>query len=109
MNDTLLKIKDLRVRFNSRFGIVKALNGIDLSLDKGESLGIVGESGSGKSVTALSILKLLDQNAALSAKEMVFDGEDLLGKNEAEMRKIRGKKVSMIFQDPMSSLNPVLT
>jgi len=109
MNDTLLKIKDLRVRFDSRFGIVKALNGIDLWIDKGESLGIVGESGCGKSVTALSILKLLDQNATLSAEEMVFDGEDLLGKSETEMRKIRGKRVSMIFQDPMSSLNPVLT
>lgn len=109
MNDVLLNIKDLRVTFDSRFGIVKAVNGIDFQIHKGESLGIVGESGSGKSVTALSILKLLDQNATLSAQEMVFDGEDLLEKNETEMRQIRGKKISMIFQDPMSSLNPVLT
>jgi oligopeptide/dipeptide ABC transporter ATP-binding protein len=109
MRDVLLKIRNLRVRFDSRFGIVKALNGVDLQIYKGESIGIVGESGSGKSVTALSILKLLDENATLSADEMQFDGEDLLAKDEADMRKIRGKRISMIFQDPMSSLNPVLT
>ena len=109
MRDVLLKIRNLRVRFDSRFGIVKALNGVDLQICRGESLGIVGESGSGKSVTALSILKLLDENAILSADEMQFDGEDLLAKDEAGMRKIRGKRISMIFQDPMSSLNPVLT
>jgi peptide/nickel transport system ATP-binding protein len=109
MDEFLLRIKQLRVRFRSRFGEVNALNGFDLHIKKGESVGLVGESGSGKSVTALSILKLLDQNAALSAEEMVFAGEDLLAKSEGEMRKIRGKKISMIFQDPVSSLNPVLT
>ena len=109
MSDVLLEIRNLSVTFDSRFGIVKALNGIDLQICRGESLGIVGESGSGKSVTALSILKLLDQNATLSADKMQFDGEDLLAKTEAEMRKIRGRRISMIFQDPMSSLNPVLT
>jgi oligopeptide/dipeptide ABC transporter ATP-binding protein len=108
-SELLLSIKDLRVTFDSRFGLVRALNGIALEVYKGESLGIVGESGSGKSVTALSILKLLDQNATLSAEEMLFEGEDLLEKSEAEMRRIRGRKISMIFQDPMSSLNPVLT
>ena len=109
MNSDILKIRNLRVTFDSRFGIVKAVNGVDLQVSRGESLGIVGESGSGKSVTALSVLKLLDQNATLSAEEMLFEGEDLLTKNETEMRKIRGRKISMIFQDPMSSLNPVLT
>jgi peptide/nickel transport system ATP-binding protein len=109
MNDVLLRVKNLRVTFHSRFGEVRALNGIDLAIRRGESVGIVGESGSGKSVTALSILKILDENAELSAEEMVFDGEDLLSKNDAEMRKIRGGKISMIFQDPMSSLNPILT
>jgi peptide/nickel transport system ATP-binding protein len=109
MNDVLLKIKTLRVTFQSRLGVVKALNGIDLMIRRGESVGIVGESGSGKSVTALSILRILDENAALSAEEMVFDGEDVLSKSETEMRKIRGRKISMIFQDPMSSLNPILT
>ncbi len=109
MNDVLLKIKNLRVTFRSRFGEVKALNGIDLMIRRGESVGIVGESGSGKSVTALSILKILDENAELSAEEILFDGENVLNKNEAEMRKIRGRKISMIFQDPMSSLNPILT
>jgi peptide/nickel transport system ATP-binding protein len=109
MNDFLLRISGLRLRFHSRFGTVNALNGFDLQIEQGESVGLVGESGSGKSVTALSILKLLDQNAVLSAEEMRFAGEDLLAKSEGEMRKIRGKKISMIFQDPMSSLNPVLT
>ncbi|MBW1800791.1 MAG: ABC transporter ATP-binding protein [Deltaproteobacteria bacterium] len=109
MSDTLLHIKNLHVKFESRFGTVTALNGIDLEIRKGESLGIVGESGSGKSVTALSILKLLDENATFSAEEMLFAGEDLIHKNESDMRKIRGKKIAMIFQDPMSSLNPVLS
>jgi len=108
MNDVLLNIKNLHVQFEGRFGNVTALNCIDLTVRKGESLGIVGESGSGKSVTALSILKLLDENATLTADKICFEGEDLLQKDEGEMRKIRGKKIAMIFQDPMSSLNPVL-
>ncbi len=109
MSDVLLKLCNLKVRFESRFGLVKAVNGVDLQIRRGESVGIVGESGSGKSVTALSVLRLLDKNATLSADEILFDGEDLLHKSEAYMRKVRGKKISMIFQDPMSSLNPVLT
>ena len=109
MGDFLLKIGNLRVCFDTRFGLVKAVNGLDLEIRRGESVGIVGESGSGKSVTALSVLRLLDKNAKLSADEIYFEGEDLLHRSEVEMRKIRGRRISMIFQDPMSSLNPVLT
>jgi peptide/nickel transport system ATP-binding protein len=109
MNDTLLKMRNVKVRFESRFGTVYALNGVDLGIRRGESLGIVGESGSGKSVSALSILRLLDRNATLTADEISFEGEDLLKKSESDMREIRGGKISMIFQDPLASLNPVLT
>jgi len=109
MAEVLLEIKDLKVTFDSRFGVVKALNGIDLQIHKGESLGIVGESGSGKSVTALSLLRLLSPNATVSAQSIMFEGENLLQKSENEMLKIRGRKISMIFQDASSSLNPVLT
>ena len=86
-----------------------AVNGLSFSLDAGETLGIVGESGSGKSVTALSIMRLLATNARVVADAITFDGADLLRKSEPEMRKIRGDKIAMIFQDPMTSLNPVLT
>jgi len=109
MGEVLLDIKNLSVKFESRFGTVHAVNGIDLKMKKGESLGIVGESGSGKSVTGLSILRLLDRNASLSADRISFDGEDLLKKTKSEMRRIRGGRISMIFQDPLASLNPVLS
>jgi oligopeptide/dipeptide ABC transporter ATP-binding protein len=109
MGDVLLDIRKLTVKFESRFGTVNAVNGINLTLNKGESLGIVGESGSGKSVTGLSIMRLLDRNASLSADRISFDGENLLQKTESEMRRIRGSKISMIFQDPLASLNPVLS
>jgi peptide/nickel transport system ATP-binding protein len=109
MGNVLLDIKNLKVTFQSRFGTVHAVNGIDLTMNKGESLGIVGESGSGKSVTGLSIMRLLDRNASLSADRISFDGENLLEKTETEMRHIRGGRISMIFQDPLASLNPVLS
>ncbi len=86
-----------------------AVNGLSFSLQAGETLGIVGESGSGKSVTALSIMRLLARTARVSADRVLFEGEELQKKSEAEMRKIRGNKIAMIFQDPMTSLNPVLT
>ncbi|HTU71364.1 MAG TPA: ABC transporter ATP-binding protein [Candidatus Baltobacteraceae bacterium] len=86
-----------------------AVNGLSFSLQPGETLGIVGESGSGKSVTALSIMRLLSRNASVASDGIFFEGENLLAKSEAQMRRIRGHKIAMIFQDPMTSLNPVLT
>src|SRR5215469_10659922 len=105
----LLEVKNLRVTFRTEDGPVTAVNGLSFALGAGETLGIVGESGSGKSVTALSIMRLLAKNASVVADRIAFDGENLPEKSEAEMRKIRGHKIAMIFQDPMTSLNPVLT
>jgi oligopeptide transport system ATP-binding protein len=105
----LLEVDNLRTTFRTEDGPVTAVNGLSFSLDSGETLGIVGESGSGKSVTALSIMRLLPRNAAVSADRIALRGESLPGKSEAEMRKIRGGRIAMIFQDPMTSLNPVLT
>jgi oligopeptide transport system ATP-binding protein len=105
----LLEVKNLRTTFRTEDGPVTAVNGLSFSLAAGETLGIVGESGSGKSVTALSIMRLLARNATVSADAIRFNGEDLQSKSEAEMRKIRGHEIAMIFQDPMTSLNPVIT
>ena len=105
----LLEVKNLRTTFRTEDGPVTAVNGLSFSLDAGETLGIVGESGSGKSVTALSIMRLLARNATVTADRLALHGESLPAKSEAEMRKIRGHRIAMIFQDPMTSLNPVLT
>jgi oligopeptide/dipeptide ABC transporter ATP-binding protein len=105
----LLDVRNLRTTFRTEDGPVTAVNGLSFALEPGETLGIVGESGSGKSVTALSIMRLLAQNAAVSADRMAFEGTNLPDVSEAAMRKIRGHKIAMIFQDPMTSLNPVLT
>jgi len=105
----LLEVSNLRTTFRTEDGPVTAVNGLSFSLAPGETLGIVGESGSGKSVTSLSIMRLLASNATLNADGIFFNGEDLLKKSEAAMRKIRGHEIAMIFQDPMTSLNPVLT
>jgi oligopeptide transport system ATP-binding protein len=105
----LLEVEDLRTTFRTEDGPVTAVNGLSFSLDAGETLGIVGESGSGKSVTALSIMRLLPRSAAVSADRIALRGESLPEKSETEMRKIRGARIAMIFQDPMTSLNPVLT
>lgn len=106
----LLEVRNLQTRFKTSAGEVRAVDGISLHLDKGETLGVVGESGSGKSVTSLSIMRLIaPQVGRIVAGEIVFDGVDLLKLSEEEMRKVRGGRISMIFQDPMSSLNPVLT
>jgi oligopeptide transport system ATP-binding protein len=105
----LLEVVNLRTAFRTEDGPVTAVNGLSFSLDAGETLGIVGESGSGKSVTALSIMRLLAQNASVQADAIRFNGSDLQTKSEAEMRRIRGHEIAMIFQDPMTSLNPVLT
>ncbi|HEV3091932.1 MAG TPA: ABC transporter ATP-binding protein [Candidatus Cybelea sp.] len=105
----LLEVENLRTTFRTEDGPVTAVNGLSFSLHAGETLGIVGESGSGKSVTALSIMRLLPRSATVTADRIALQGESLPGKSEAEMRKIRGRRIAMIFQDPMTSLNPVLT
>jgi oligopeptide transport system ATP-binding protein len=106
----LLSVKDLAVTFKTEDGIVRAVNGLSFSLKAGETLGIVGESGSGKSVTALSIMRLIAMPPGrIEGGSIDFDGQDLLRLGEPQMRQIRGNKISMIFQDPMTSLNPVLT
>ena len=104
---SLLEIRELRTYFASERGEVRAVDGVDLSLERGKTLGIVGESGCGKSVTALSVMGLVPRPPGrIASGEIVFDGEDLLKAPERRMRDLRGDKVSMIFQEPMTSLNP---
>ncbi len=106
----LLEIKNLKTRFFTQDGVVHAVNGISLYLNEGETLGLVGESGCGKSVSMLSVLRLIPQPPGkIVGGEVWFEGKDLLKLSEDEIRKIRGNKIAMIFQDPMTSLNPVLT
>src|SRR6476661_2357439 len=105
---TLLEVNNLRTNFYTQDGVVNAVQGVSFSLDEGETLGIVGESGSGKSVTALSIMRLIQAPGKIEEGEVIYKGEDLLKYDAAQMRHIRGKEIAMIFQDPMSSLNPVL-
>ncbi len=102
----LLNVKNLTTYFYRTDGIVRAVDGISYTLDQGESLGIVGESGCGKSVSVLSLLRLLGQNGRIEDGEAIFDGHDLLKMGKSELRKVRGKDIAMIFQDPMTSLNP---
>ncbi|HQO78158.1 MAG TPA: ABC transporter ATP-binding protein [Thermodesulfobacteriota bacterium] len=106
----LLDIRNLKTHFFTDYGVVKAVNGIDLQLQKGQTLGIVGESGCGKSITGLSILRLIPKPPGeIVGGEIFFQGVDLLTLSEKEMRQIRGNRISMIFQEPMTSLNPVFT
>ncbi len=110
MADVLLSVRDLKTYFYTDEGVVKAVDGLSYDLKKGETLGIVGESGCGKSVHALSVMRLIPQPPGkIVAGEVVFDGRNLLKLPEEEMRKIRGNRIAMIFQEPMTSLNPVLT
>lgn len=109
METDLLKVENLRTSFFTDDGEVKAVDGVSFGLPKGKTLGIVGESGSGKSITALSILKLLAANGKIVGGEVNFKGENLLSYSDKEMRSIRGNAISMIFQEPMTSLNPVFT
>lgn len=105
----LLEVRDLRTSFFTDAGEVKAVNGISFNLDRSKVLGIVGESGSGKSVTAYSIMQILASTGKIIGGSIKLDGQELVGASEDEMKKIRGKKVSIIFQDPMTSLNPTYT
>ncbi len=105
----LLEVKHLHTFFKTRKGIVKAVNDVSYSLEQGRTIGIVGESGSGKSVSAMSILRLLDGNGYIDSGEVIFEGQDLTKLKIDELYKIRGDKISVIFQEPMTSLNPVFT
>ena len=105
----LLEVRDLRVQFESGGRTVRAVNGVSFSVRRGETLGIVGESGSGKSVTALSIMDLVDGGSSTTRGEIEFEGRDLVKLSEREMRRLRGSRLAMIFQDPMTSLNPSMT
>lgn len=105
---TLLSIQNLKAHFHTEDGAVRAVNDVDLTIEEGETLGLIGETGCGKTVLGLSILRLLSENTKVEGK-ILYKGKDLLTLNEDEMRKIRGKEIAMIFQNPLTSMNPVLT
>jgi oligopeptide/dipeptide ABC transporter ATP-binding protein len=109
--DTLLQVKDLKTHIIGRDGlrVTKAVDGVSFDLKRGETLGIIGESGSGKTMTALSIMRILPEAARVVSGEILFNGENLLKKRDAEMRRLRGEEMSMILQDPMVSLDPLFT
>jgi oligopeptide transport system ATP-binding protein len=108
-SDPLLSVEELRVEFSTRRGTVYAVNGISFEIARGETLGIVGESGCGKSVTSLAVLGLLARNGRAQGGRAMFEGRDLIRQSDRALRGIRGREIAMIFQDPMTSLNPVLT
>ncbi|HBE9296630.1 ABC transporter ATP-binding protein [Clostridioides difficile] len=108
MSKALIEVKDLKVYFHTDKGIVKSVNGVSFNINEGETIGIVGESGCGKSVTAMSLMKLLP-TSKIEGGEIIFQGKDILKMNENELMRIRGNEISMIFQEPMTSLNPAFT
>lgn len=105
----LLEIRDLKTSFETHIGDVQAVRGVSFDVETGEAVGVVGESGCGKSVTMMSVMRLLSDNGRIAGGEIIFEGKDLAKYSEKEMESIRGKEMAMIFQDPMTSLNPVLT
>jgi oligopeptide/dipeptide ABC transporter ATP-binding protein len=110
IGETVLEVRDLHTHFFLRRGVVKAVDGVSFSLRRGEVLGLVGESGCGKSLTALSLMRLLPKGGARTTKgEVLLDGQNILERTPAEMREIRGRRISMVLQDPQTSLNPVFT
>ena len=109
MSEHLLSVQDLHTSFFTDSGEVHAVNGVSFNLDPGEVLGIVGESGSGKSVTAYSIMRILVEPGRIKSGEILFDGQDIVKFSKKQMSEFRGKRVSIIFQDPMTSLNPTYT
>lgn len=108
-SDVLLEVEDLRTYFFLTQGVLKAVDGFNLLVHRGEAVGVVGESGCGKSVAALSIMGLLPVGAKIVSGKIIFEGEDLTKKSKEELRRLRGSKIAMVFQDPMTSLNPVFT
>src|SRR5690554_6952879 len=108
VGDTILQVKDLRLSFKTQQGVLKAIRGVSFDLKRGETLAIVGESGSGKSVTSKAIMGLLAGNAIVDRGRIMYANQDLLRTPEESFHNIRGSKISMIFQDPMSSLNPIM-
>jgi peptide/nickel transport system ATP-binding protein/oligopeptide transport system ATP-binding protein len=109
MTAPLLDVQDLRTHFRTRAGVVKAVDGVSFDLAPGASLGIVGESGSGKSVTSLSIMRLIEPPGFVAGGRILFHGRDMVGLSENEIRTIRGHEICLVFQDPMTALNPVYT
>ena len=110
MADEILQIRDLQIEFVSEGEVTKAVNGVDLTIAEGKTLGLVGETGAGKTTTALSVLNLVPKpQGKILSGEVILDGVNVLEQSEHEMEKIRGNTVSMIFQDPMSALNPVMS
>src|SRR5260370_34431732 len=107
MAEPLLEVRNLKVSFRTEDGVVRAVDGVSFTVSEGETLGIVGESGSGKSVTMMSVMRLIiDPNASFDG-EVIYKGRDLMALNQVELREVRGSEIAMIFQDPMTSLNPV--
>jgi len=114
MTEEMLRVEELRLNFYTYEGVVKALDGVDLVLRKGETLGVVGETGCGKSVTGLSVLVLVPPSGKIEGGKIFFNEEgkqsvNMLAESESQLRRIRGKEISMVFQDPRSALNPVYT
>lgn len=109
MTEPILEVENLTTHFETERGTVKAVDGVSFDLDRGETVGIVGESGSGKSVTAMTIMGLIDDAGNVKRGSVKYEGEELLDKSEKEMRSIRGNEIAMVFQDPMTSLNPTYT
>ena len=107
MIDDILNVRDLHTSFHTQRGVIKAVNGVDFSIRRGETVGLVGESGCGKSVTALSIIRLIEPPGRIARGKVIFENRDLLELSEPEMRRIRGNRISIIFQEPLTSLNPV--
>ncbi len=107
MQKNLLEIRNLHTYFFTNKGTIKAVNGVDMEIQPGRTLGVVGESGSGKSITSFSILKLIEEPGEIVKGSIMFDGREIVNLSEDEMRSIRGNEISMIFQEPMTSLNPV--
>lgn len=106
---TLLEVRDLTVKFYTAEGVVTAVDGLSYQIERGEKFGIVGESGAGKSVSALSLLRLIESPGQIESGEILLDGEDILSMSDAELRNVRGNRIAMIFQDPQTALNPVYT